>query len=266
MQHRYRFLRMATTLMLGITLSACGGASPASSATQGNNDTTSSTAQQSEAVPEASSETTTQEPSSVNESLPSQLGSIAISRQDDSDNPVVSMETAREVFTIQLQGKTYELPCPVQDLLDDGWESMPFSGEDSSKGYMSGWSGIPLIYKGDKDQQITIDALNLSDQECGWRDSSFTGASVYASTGVPLESSAGFGLSVPFDEVLSVVGANANRYQSKYTQQAQVSIYTEGERSNNLTGTVSYECAPEATNLTHLRISLNAFRHNPLLV
>lgn len=199
------------------------------------------------------------------EELPSQRGSIALDIDPVNDNPIVSEQTARDIFTITLEGNTYELPCPVQELLDDGWEaSESFLSKEEEYEPNTGLGNIHLHYKGNEDLDIRIDTMNLTDKKCKWSESTLTG--VTAETNVDFRSKAGFGLDTSMSDMLDIVGTNTSHYLTKYMHSCKVQVRMGQPDNNSLIGWIEYYTEPNEENLTELGIKLSTTAYNPLLV
>ena len=267
---------VAILLTLGLVLTSCAKPNDQVSvdtdvetSQQETSETTQSTeadksTEDSSSTAESTSSTTSTEPTGLSK-LESQLGSLAIEANDENNDPVMSEDTLRKIFTIELMGNTYILPCPVKELLNNGWEPGHFSAEGKTTAFMSGWGGIPLNYKGDSDMKITIDVLNLSEGECSWDECFFTGLNVYASSGVSVSSKAGFGLDSTFDDVVGLMGANESSAVSKFEKSANIAMYIQGEGRNALVAYASFDGNVDSEELKHLQLSIANMQDNPLL-
>jgi len=126
-----------------------------------------------------------------------------------------------------------------------------------------GLGNIFLHDKSDDNLRITIDVVNLSSEDCLWSEAYLTGVTV--ETGVDMKCNAGFGMDTPFDDMLSLVGANTSHSLSEYRHTAQVHLYVGDETDNVSAGYIRYESMPGSKELTQLSIALSLVDGNPLL-
>lgn len=197
----------AAALSLCLALAGCGaGDSSQSDASSGPKVTITQMGEEEESQRRGSAR---KESDSEHNVLSTCLGTIAERFADDHGNPMVEKEMARKVFSFVIEGETMELPCPVKQFFDKGWQLEQGYTYENMR-YDPGFAyEVGMWHKGDANYNIKVLLKNTSDEVIPWEELTVVGLTIRPiDSYVSFECEAGVDRDSDLDELLEVFGCN----------------------------------------------------------